>query len=548
MASATPDGRDSRESSEQRSWWPLVAVCVAVFMLLMDIAIVNVALPAIERELGAGFDDLQWVIDAYALTLAAFLLTAGSLGDRLGRRRVFVLGIVVFALASLACGFAQSPGQLSAFRAVQGIGGAVMFANSLALIAATYHGRDRGTAFGVWGATTGASVAVGPLVGGALVSGLSWRWIFFVNLPIAAMAIYVTLRRLGESRDERARGIDWWGLVTFSGALALLVYALIRGNDVGWTSAATLAELAGSAALLLGFVIVETRSAEPMFDLGLFRKSAFVGAQVVAFCLSAAAFSLFLYLTLYLQNVEGFSAFQTGLRILPITVMALIVAPITGKLTERVPFRVLLGVSLIVTSAGLALITRVGATSSWTAALPGFIVLGAGIGATNPPLSSLAVGVVEPQRAGMASGISSTFRQVGIATGTAAFGAIFQSRVTSVLAGHLAGTPAPPGTADRLGKAVSSGAIGTASTRLPEQARAAFASAARDAFASGLDRLLWIAAAIAAAGAVLAAALIKQDQLVSSGQNVSRGTRPGRGDPEPASGRRATPSSRSMKE
>jgi EmrB/QacA subfamily drug resistance transporter len=541
MPDATPRG-------ESRSWWPLVAVCIAMFMLLMDISVVNVALPDIERELRARFEDLQWVIDAYALTLAAFLLTAGSLGDRLGRRRVFVTGIVVFAAASLACGFAQSPAQLSGFRAVQGIGGAIMFANSLALVAATYHGRDRGTAFGVWGATAGASIAVGPLVGGALVSGLSWRWIFFVNLPIAAVAVYITLRRLHESRDEHARGIDWWGLVTFSGAFALLVYALIRGNDAGWTSASTLTELAGCAALLIAFIAIEARTAEPMFDLGLFRNSAFVGAQVVAFCLSAAAFSLFLYLALYLQDVEGFSALGTGLRVLPITAMSLLVAPFAGKLTERIPFRALLGVALLMTAIGLALMTRVSATSGWTAALAGFIVLGAGIGTANPPLGSLAVGVVEPKRAGMASGINSTFRQVGIATGTAAFGAIFQSRVTSVLAGHLAGTPTPPGAVSGLGKEVSSGAIDAAAARLPGPARADFVAAAHDAFTAGLDRLLWIAVAVAAIGAVLAVLLIKQRDLVSSGQGVAAraAARDGRSALEPATARRRPRSSSSM--
>jgi EmrB/QacA subfamily drug resistance transporter len=488
---------DARQGTPpQRSWWPLVAVCVAVFMMLIDITVVNVALPDIEHE--------------------------------------------------LACGFAQTPVQLSAFRAAQGVGGAMMFATSLALIAASYQGRDRGTAFGVWGATAGASVAVGPLVGGALVSGLSWRWIFFVNLPIAVVAVYITLRRLGESRDVNARGVDWWGFVTFSGALALLVYALIRGNDVGWTSASTLTELIGSGVLLVAFVVVEARSREPMFDLGLFRNSAFVGAQAVAFCLSAAAFALFLYLTLYLQNVLHYSAFETGLRMLPITAMSLVVAPVAGKLTERVPFRILLGLSLGVLAVGLALMTGLDAGSSWTALLAGFVVMGVGIGATNAPLGSLAVGVVEPRRAGMASGINSTFRQVGIATGTAAFGAIFQSRVTSVLAGHLAGTSAPPGTADRLGKAVSSGAIDAAARGVPGQVRTAFVTGARDAFTSSFDRLSWIAAGVAAVGAVLAAMLIKQRDMVSSGTQVARPAPDAGGGHEPAAARRTAPSSSSM--
>jgi EmrB/QacA subfamily drug resistance transporter len=484
-------------AGRQRSWWPLVAVCIGIFMLLIDITVVNVALPDIERELGASFDDLQWVIDAYALTLAAFLLTAGSLGDRLGRRKVFVVGIALFAAASLACGFAQSPGQLSAFRAVQGIGGAIMFANSLALIAATYSGRDRGTAFGVWGATTGASVAIGPLVGGALVSGLSWRWIFFVNLPIGAVAIVISVRRLGESRDPEPRRVDWLGFVSFSGALALLVFALIKGNDFGWTSTTIIGELAGFAALLVVFVVAETRQVQPMFDLRLFTRRAFLGAQVVAFCLSVAAFSLFLYLTLYLQNVLHYSALATGVRLLPITAMSLVVAPIAGKLTDRVPFRILLGISLGVLTVGLVLLTGLSAGSGWTALIAGFVVMGLGIG------------------------------QVGIATGIAAFGAAFQSRVTAVLTDRLASAHAPPGIADRVGAAVSSGAIDRVASAVPSRVRSAFVSASRDAFTSGLDRLFWIAATVAGAGAVLAAILIRQDDIVGAGARPPQERLPG---------------------
>lgn len=512
-----PSGRHG-----QGKWWPLAAVCVAIFMLLIDITVVNVALPAIERDLGAQYSDLLWVIDAYALTLAAFLLTAGSLGDRVGRRAVFVVGIAIFALASLACGLSESPLMLSAFRAVQGVGGAIMFANSLALLAASYQGRDRGTAFGVWGAVTGASVAIGPLVGGALVSGVSWRWIFWVNLPIAAIAIAISLFRLPESRDPEARKVDYPGFVTFSGGLALLVFGLIRGNDYGWSSAQTLGEFGGFVVLMVLFWFIEMRHDDPMFDLSLFRRRAFNGAQVAAFAVSASMFSLFLYLTLYLQNVLGYSAFQTGVRLLSVSVMSLVVAPIAGKLSERVQFRILIGLGLAVLTAGLLAMTGLSASSNWTALLAGFVITGIGVGVVNAPLGSLAVGVVEPRRSGMASGINTTFRQVGIATGTAAFGAIFQSHIQSKIGGLLSAHHVPAAATRGVEQAVTSGAIGKVAPRVPDQFRGAFVHAARGAFTSGLDLLFYVAAGVAGIGALLAFVLIKQDQVVSSGRQARR--------------------------
>ncbi len=511
------------DPGERTSWWPLAAVCVAVFMLLVDITVVNVALPDIKDELHASFDGLQWVIDAYALTLAAFLLNSGSLGDRIGRRKVFVVGIGIFTAASLACGLAPNIGVLTASRAVQGVGGAIMFANSLALLAASYHGPQRGTAFGVWGATTGASVAIGPLVGGALTSGLSWRWIFFVNLPVGAGAIWLSLAKLTELRDRQEHDIDWTGLVLFSGGLAALIVALIRGNDHGWASGQILALFAAAAVLLAVFVLVERRRPEPMLDVALFRRPAFTGAQIAAFAISAAVFSLFLYLSLYLQDVLGYSALETGIRFLPISVTSLLIAPAAGRATERLPFRWLVGAGLGVATAGLLLQYGVDARSGWTALLAGFVVMGLGIGLVNPPLGSLAVGVVDRSRSGMASGINTTFRQVGIATGTAAFGALFQGQVRASLAHDLPQRLLPPGALDRLAGAVSAGAVDQVLPQIPPQARDAVRQAARDAFTSGLNRLFVAGAVVAFLGALLSALLIRQRDLVSSGQSVSSG-------------------------
>jgi EmrB/QacA subfamily drug resistance transporter len=257
-------------------WWTLLAVCVATFMLLLDITVVNVALPYIERDLGSSFEDLQWVIDAYTLTLAAFLLTAGSVADQIGRRRVFIAGLAVFTVASLLCSLATSPLMLNLARGLQGVGGSMMFATSLALLASAYTGRDRGTAIGIWGATIGAAVAVGPLVGGVLVEAIGWEAIFYINLPIGIYCIALTLGRVGESRDPHGGGPDWVGTVAFSAALFLLVFGLIRGNAEDW-GGAIIACLAGAAVLLVAFVVIESRSTHPMLDLALFRKPSFGG-------------------------------------------------------------------------------------------------------------------------------------------------------------------------------------------------------------------------------------------------------------------------------
>src|SRR6476646_5227189 len=315
----------------ERKWWTLVASCIAIFMLLLDVTIVNVALPSIERDLHANFSDLQWVIDAYALTLAGLLLAAGSLADKVGRRLVFMLGLAIFTASSLACGLAPDPLFLNISRAAQGVGGAMMFGTSLALIAQEFQGRERGTALGIWGATTAAAVSTGPLVGGALVDALSWRWVFLVNVPIGLGALVVARLRLRESRDPAAAGVDLRGVALLCPALFLLVYALIRGNDKGWGSTFIITCFVASALLLVLFVVVERRAADPLLELSLFHKPAFTGATIVGFALSASIFSMFLYITLFFQNVLGFSPFEAGLRSLPVTVPILFASPLSGR-------------------------------------------------------------------------------------------------------------------------------------------------------------------------------------------------------------------------
>jgi EmrB/QacA subfamily drug resistance transporter len=408
-----------------RKWWTLVAVCTGVFMLLLDVTIVNVALPDIEKSLHAGLSDLQWVVDAYALSLASLLLTAGSIADRLGRRAVFAVGIVVFTVGSLLCGVAGDPTFLAVARAFQGVGGAIMFATSLALLSTAFQGRDRGTAFGVFGAVTGVAVAVGPVLGGAITSGLSWRWIFFVNIPVGVFALAATMLRVQESHAPQARRVDYVGFVTFSLGLAALVYGLIRSNEDGWGSTTVVGSLVASAVLLGAFVAAEYVQREPMFDLSLVRVPTFVGGLISAFGISASLFALLTYIVLYVQNMLGYSAIEAGIRFLPLTGAIFLTAGIAGRLSARVPTRLLIGPGFVLIGIGLVLMHGLSVSSDWTALLPGMIVSGIGAGLVNVPLASTAVAVVEPARAGMASGVNSTFRQVGVATGIAALGAIF---------------------------------------------------------------------------------------------------------------------------
>jgi EmrB/QacA subfamily drug resistance transporter len=506
-----------------RKWWTLLAVCLGTFMLLLDITIVNVALPSIQRDLGSSFSDLQWVIDAYALMLAALLLTGGSMADLFGRRRVFAIGLVLFTGASVLCGLAGSPLFLNLARALQGIGGALMFATSLALLAQEFQGRDRGTAFGAWGATTGAAVAVGPLIGGVLTDGLGWEWIFFVNAPVGAFTLAVTLTRLREAKDPREAGIDWPGLVLWTAGLFMLVFALIRGNDEGWGSTPIVALLVGAAAALVAFVAWELRAPHPMLDLRLFRKPAFGGASIVAFALSASMFSMFLYLVLYLQNVLGYSPLEAGLRFLPVSLLSFLVAPVAGKLSARLSIRGFLGAGLALVGLGLVLMHGLDVASGWTSLLAGFLVAGVGIGMVNPPLASAAIGVVEPARSGMASGINSTFRQVGIATGIAGLGAVFQARVESKLTDLLGSVPGlPPGRVEALAGSVSSGGGKGAIQSAPPGAREAVGRAAKQAFVGGLNEILLIGAAVAFVGAILGFALVRSRDFVATGPSAEQ--------------------------
>jgi len=412
----------------------LAVVCLATAMLMLDIAVVNTALPKIAADLHSDLTGIQWIVDAYTLALAGVVLTAGSIADRVGRRLIFTSGIGLFAATSLACALASDIAVLDVARALQGIGAAMMFASSLAILVDAFPTEpERAKAFAAYGAAIGASFAVGPLVGGALTSGISWRAVFYINVPLGIAALVASYAWLRESRDPSPRAIDGIGQATLTGGLFLLILALLRGNQEGWGSPRIVAELVGAAVFLALFVVTESRVEQPMLPLGLFRRPDFSGAQVAAFAISASFFALFLYTTLYLQEVLGLSPIEAGLVYLPGTMLLFVVAGATAQLPRRIRPGLLVVVGLALVAAGLALMTLARAHSSWTAILPGELVVCVGTGLLNPALAAVAMGSVSERQSGLAAGVNDAFRQGGIAVGVAAFGALVP---TAAALGH----------------------------------------------------------------------------------------------------------------
>ncbi|WNI15428.1 MFS transporter [Actinacidiphila sp. ITFR-21] len=418
-----------------RKWLPLLAISLGAFILLVDVTIVNVALPRMADDLHASFASLQWVIDIYALALAALLMVTGSLADLFGHRRLYALGLTVFALASLACALSPNAAALITARAVQGVGGAAMFATSAALVSATYQGRDRGVAFGVWGAVNGAAAALGPIAGGLLTEGFGWQAIFLVNLPIAVVAVVLTLKVLPAGAPAGSTGarLDLPGAATFTLAAAALTYALIRGGEHGWGDALTVAAFVVSALAVLGFVAVERRGAHPMLDLALLRRPSFAGLLTGALIYQLAAFSGLVFISLWLQNVLGLSPVRGGLALMPLAGTAFVVAALAGRHTHRFAPRVPIGGGLLLIAAGsLLLWATVDSGSGQSSLFAGLAVIGVGVGLTTPVLVSAAIDAVPPHQAGMAGAAVNTFRQLGMTLGIALFGAVFTARLRAV--------------------------------------------------------------------------------------------------------------------
>jgi EmrB/QacA subfamily drug resistance transporter len=474
--------------------WKLLALCLATFMLLLDITIVQAALPEIQRQLGGGLSDLQWTVDAYTLPLAALIISLGTVADRLGRRTIFVGGVSVFSAASLACGLSHSMAALDIWRAVQGVGGAAMFATTLALVGQEFTGPARGRAVLVWGSTVGAAVACGPLLGGLLTEYATWRWIFFVNVPIGLLTVAVALRRVGNGRDETRRRLDVPGLAALTAALVLLIGGLLRGSASGWTSSAATVSVTAGAVLLTGFAALQRRPTA-MLDRQLLRDRSVAAVSIATISLGAGMFAVVLYLTIFLQGALGLSPFAGGLRLLPATAPVFLVplvlrrariSPVSGRL---------IGVGLTAIAAGLITMTWAQAGAPWLRLLPGLLLAGVGVGIANAAIAATALAVVPPNRAGLAAGLSNTCRLGGIAIGIAALGAVFRAGIGSRL-------PSAPGH-DTAGF-VAAGHLHLAARHL-----SGGLIEAQTAFSHGLHLLLATAALTAIAGAAAACRYIR---------------------------------------
>ncbi|MET9734661.1 MFS transporter [Streptomyces sp. NPDC006458] len=475
-----------------RKWMPLLAVCLGTFMLLVDVTIVSVALPSMTDSLDTSFTSLQWVVDVYVLVLAALLMALGSLSDIKGSRRVYLAGLAVFAVASLACGLANSSEMLIAARAVQGLGASAMFATNTALLAGNYEGRDRGIAFGLWGAVNGAAAAAGPIIGGLLTEHLNWRWIFLVNLPVAAVALFLGAKHLAGAATRPQSRLDLPGTLTFTLASTLLIYGLIRAGEDGWTATGTLLLFGGTVAALLLFVLVERGKRDPMLDLGLMRSPSFGGLMFGAAVFSAAAFANLVFVSVWAQSVLDLSPVKAGLILTPLSGMSFVAAGLAGRFLSNMPPHIPIGGGLLLIGAGSLLEMMVTGSSGWTALLPGFIVTGIGVGIASPILASAALASAPADRAGMAGGAANTFRQLGFALGIPAVAAIVSATVTTRLEDSDLFRDAD-GAAELVTAGQSSGAL----AQVAADARDAAGNVVEDAYAAGLDQA-FLASGVAA--------------------------------------------------
>ncbi|MEU1123819.1 MFS transporter [Streptomyces sp. NPDC005899] len=487
-----------------RKWLPLMTVCLGTFILLIDVTIVNVALPNMVGDLEASFGALQWVIDAYALALAALVLGAGSIADLVGHRRVYIAGLAVFAMSSLMCGLASDAGVLIIARTVQGVGAAAMFATTFALLNSAYAGRDRGSAYGVWGAVAGASAAVGPVLGGLLTEHASWRWIFFVNLPVSAVGILLCVTMLADTQVPARGRVDVGGMASFTAAAACATYALIRANEEGWSRSEVWWLLALAAVLLAVFAAIEAHVPHAMLDLGLLRDRSFVGVLLAGFLLTFAAFAAFTYTSIWLQSVLGLSPLAAGLTGLPMSITAFGVSAGLGRVLHgRRPDLVIGGGLLLVGIGGLLTAAGLRGSAGWPALVPGFAVIGVGVGLATPILGSVSMSRVAPERGGMAAGAVNTTRQLGFAFGIAALGSVFAGRARSDLSGH-----GIPDAAD-VARAIAGGRAPGLLDAAPPGVRHLLDDATHTAAVSGVQATYIVAGAVGILAALLVLVLVR---------------------------------------
>ncbi len=496
--------RSLQMNADNRRWWALGAMCFALFMIMLDNTVVNVALPSIQRSLHASTASLEWTVNAYTLSFAVLLVTGGRLGDLFGRRRMFLAGVVIFAGSSAAIGFSPNDSWLVAWRAVQGTGAALMMPATLSIITNAFPPEERGRAIGTWAGVSALALAIGPVLGGFLVESVSWQSIFFLNLPVAVAAVFVALFAVRESRDETVvRSVDAPGVATLTAGLAALVLALVEGNQWHWGSGREIGLFAIAVVTLAAFAVIETRRRVPMVDFRFFRSRSFLGANVVAFIVSFAMLAMFFFLALYMQNIRGYSPLQAGVRFLPSTLMIVLLAPVAGRLADRIGSRPLITFGLLCVSGSLLWQSTLTVSTGYGTLLPGFVLMGIGMAFVMSPMSTAAMNAVEPAKAGVASGILSMSRMVGGTFGVAVLGALVSTLGSEKLAGLLPGAPAA--TREAVAAGLGSGAAhGGAPAR--------FVRAGHEAFVYALQNGLRLGAAVALAGALIAWALIGRER------------------------------------
>jgi EmrB/QacA subfamily drug resistance transporter len=493
-----------RLNEDNRKWWTLAAMCFALFMIMLDNTVVNVALPSIQRDLHASISSLEWTVNAYTLTFAVLLVTGGRLGDIFGRRTMFLFGVIVFALSSAFIGFAPTQEVLVAGRAIQGIGAAFMMPGTLSIISDAFPPEERGRAIGTWAGVSGLALAIGPVVGGALTEYVSWRAIFFLNLPVAAGAVAVTLFAARNSRDETVdRSVDYPGIAALSVSLTALILALIEGNRWGWGSPEIVALFAMAVIGAIAFVLIETHRRVPMVDFSFFKSRTFAGANLVAIVISFAMLAQFFFMALYMQNILGYTALEAGVRFLPSTLMIIIIAPIAGRLSDKIGPKPLIMAGLSILALSLFLQSQITVDSGYGRLLPAFVLLGVGIALTMSPMSTAAMNAVDVTKAGVASGVLSMGRMVGGSLGVAVTGALFQGAFHSRLEELMGNTS--KATSDKLFEAVSSGQASQIHGANGQQ----MISDAHDAFIHALTGSMKLSLAVVVAGLALAATLMK---------------------------------------
>jgi len=496
-------------TDDNRKWWTLGAMCFALFMIMLDNTVVNVALPSIQKDLGASISGLEWTINGYTLSFAVLLATGGRLGDIFGRRRMFLAGVVIFALSSATAGFAADETSLVISRVVQGVGAALMMPGTLSIITDAFPAHERGKAMGTWAGVSALALAVGPVLGGFLTEHVSWRAIFYINIPVAIGAVLATTFAVRESRDTSVgRDVDYAGVAVLTIGLTALVLSLVEGNSWGWGSPEIVGLLALAALALPAFVFVENRVKAPMVHFELLSDRDFLGAVVVAMIISFAMLGVFFFLALYMQDILGYSPLEAGVRFLPSTLMIVGIAPVAGRLSDRFGPRWLIAGGLVIVAASLFSFSRIAVDSSYLDLLPGFMLLGIGIAMTMSPMTSAAMNAVPVQKAGLASGVLSMFRMVGGSLGVAVTGAIFQGLVSSRLDSLLGSSGVTATQRDQISEGLGSGTVPHIQGLDPAQTKQVMA-AGSEAFVYALGHAMTVSGFVALVGAAIGATAIR---------------------------------------